>query len=678
MDLCGPMRVESVNGKKYILVIIDDYSRFIWVKCLRTEFVNQTLREYYELVGISHETSVARTPQQNGVVERCNRMLIKAARTMLIYAQALLFLWAEAVATACYTQNRSIVHLHHGKTSYELLHGKLCALSFLHVFGTLRSPTNDSQNLGKLQPKADIGIIIGYAPTKKAFRIYNRRTRRIIETIHVDFDELTAMASEQSSLGLALHEMTPATIIDQDAPSPSKSQATLETQLPVIPSDIKEDNHDIKVANMGNDPFFVSTRLQLHKQALFCYYDAFLTSVEPKTYKAALTQSCWIEAMQEEINVFEGLEVWELVPRPDKVMVITLKWIYKVKLDELGRILKNKARLVARGYRQEEGIDFEESFASVARLEAIRIFIAYATHKNMIVDEFIKSSVENLVPSPSESEDLTDSKCDVPACDDFTNFSNILFDADDDFSSSDNESFCHKDISKEIYSNLLFDEDIISIKIDPHHFNDESDLIESLLNHNSLIISSSSKIDSLLDEFAGELILLKSILSGIDKTDYDPEEEIRHIEKLFDSLIEEIDLTLTPDDSMSLGIENDYDSEVDMLILEELISNDSLSLPENELFHFDIPSSPCPPAKPPDDDLEILTVKVVGDISEHDVPMPRLLPTQPTLVSNQEKSPHLLSHQGLKAFQLSSESLMMIYEENIPILDVSFLHFYPP
>nr|GFB88970.1 hypothetical protein [Tanacetum cinerariifolium] len=128
----------------------------------------------------------------------------------------------------------------------------------------------------------------------------------------------------------------------------------------------------------------VSTRLQLHEKALFCYYDDFLTSVEPKTYKEALTQSCWIEAMQEELNEFERLKVWELVPRQDKVMMITLKWIYKVKLDELRGILKNKARLVARGYRQEEGIDFEESFALVARLEAIWIFLAYAAHKNMV------------------------------------------------------------------------------------------------------------------------------------------------------------------------------------------------------------------------------------------------------------------------------------------------------
>ncbi|GJV89606.1 retrovirus-related pol polyprotein from transposon TNT 1-94 [Tanacetum coccineum] len=385
---------------------------------MELNFVNHTLSEYYEKVDISHERSVSRSPQQNGVVKRRNRTLIEAAHTMVIFAKALLFLWAEAVATACYTQNHSIIRLRRRKTPYELLHDKPPDLSFFHVFGVFCYPTKDNENLGKLQSKADIGIFIGYAPTKKAFRIYNRRTRRIIETIHVDFDELTAMASEQN------------------APSPSNSQTTPETQSPVIPNDVEEDNHDIEVAHMGNNLYFgvlipkvpsdqssssdsihiivqrghkisehsskwmnghqleniigelarpVSTRLQLHEQALFCYYDAFLTTVEPKIYKDALTQSCWIKAMQEELNEFERLKVWELVPRLDKVMVITLKWIYKVKLDELGGILKNEARLLARGYRQEEGIDFEESFALVARLEVIKIFLAFAAHMNMVV-----------------------------------------------------------------------------------------------------------------------------------------------------------------------------------------------------------------------------------------------------------------------------------------------------
>nr|GEV81375.1 retrovirus-related Pol polyprotein from transposon TNT 1-94 [Tanacetum cinerariifolium] len=189
MDLCGPMRIESVNGKKYILVIVDDYSRFTWVKFLRSkDETSMFIIKFLKMI------------QQNGVVERRNRTLIEAACTMLIYPQAPLFLWAEAVATACYTQNRSIIRLRYGKTLYELMHGKQPDLSFYHVFGALCYPTNDSENVGKLQPKANIGIFIGYAPTKKAFCIYNRRTRRIVESIHVDFDELTAMASEQSTL----------------------------------------------------------------------------------------------------------------------------------------------------------------------------------------------------------------------------------------------------------------------------------------------------------------------------------------------------------------------------------------------------------------------------------------------------------------------------------------------
>nr|GEW79077.1 retrovirus-related Pol polyprotein from transposon TNT 1-94 [Tanacetum cinerariifolium] len=392
------MRVESVNGKKYILVIVDDYSRFTWVKFLcskdetpmfiikflkmiqvrlnvpvrrirtdnGTEFVNQTLRDYYEevgishetsvarspqqnRVGISHETSVARSPQQNGIVERRNRTLIEAARTMLIYTQAPLFLWAEAVATACFTQNRSIIRLRHGKSPYELMHGKQPDLSYFYVFDALCYPTNDCENVDKLQPKADIGIFIGYAPTKKAFRIYNRRTRRIVETIHVDFDELTAMASEQSIDDDSTGSPS-STAVDQDAPSPSKSLTPTEIQSPVILQDVRNDNLDIEVAHMGNDP---------------------LLSV-PIT-EVASGQSSSTASPQTNVQ-------------PNHPMTYpNSKWTKDHPLNYIIGILKNKARLVARGYRQEEGIDFEESFAPVARLEAIRIFLAYAAQKNMVV-----------------------------------------------------------------------------------------------------------------------------------------------------------------------------------------------------------------------------------------------------------------------------------------------------
>ncbi|GJT97635.1 retrovirus-related pol polyprotein from transposon TNT 1-94 [Tanacetum coccineum] len=355
-----------------------------------------------------------------------------------------------------------MIRRRHGKTPYELLHNKPPDLSYLHVFGALCYPTNDSENLGKLQPKADIGIFIGYAPTKKAFRIYNRRTRRIIETIHVDFDELTAMASEHSSSGPALHEMTPATIssglvpnphpstpfvppsrtdwdmlfqplfdeflnpspsvdhpapevvapineviapvladstgspssttVDQDAPSPSNSQTTPETEPPVIPNNVEEDNHDIEVAHMGNDPYFgvpipeipsdqssssnsihtivhpdhqiykhnskwtkdhpleniigelarlVSTRLQLHEQALFYYYDAFLTAVEPKTYKDALTQAYWIEAIDGKELLLVEIYVDEIIfvaSTPEFCDLFSKIMCSKFKMSTMGKI----------------------------------------------------------------------------------------------------------------------------------------------------------------------------------------------------------------------------------------------------------------------------------------------------------------------------------------------------
>ncbi|GJV84582.1 hypothetical protein Tco_1524480 [Tanacetum coccineum] len=359
-------------------------------------------------------------------------------------------------------------------------------------------------------------------------------------------------------------------------------------------------------------------------------------------------------------------------------------------------------------------------------------------------DGLIKSSVENLVPIPSESEDFSDieSECDVPVCDDFTTFSNPLFDADDDFSSSDDESISDEDVPKKIYSNPLFDEEIISTKIDPHHFNAESDLIESLLNRDTLIISS-PKFDSLLEEFSGELAHIDLIPPGINEADFDPEEDIRLVERLLydnssprplekfnsensDAIIEpfslspipvedsdsliEINLFLTPDDSMSPGIENDdYDSEGDILF------NDSPSLPENESFHFDVPSSPRPPAKPPDDGTYFKpdtggSTKVVDDIFDNStrelyVHVPNVLSTLPTLspmfdtllpfssenedkvfnpgilASNEDKYPHLLSHRGFNPSKIISdfsESPMMIYGEDIPILDVPFFHFYPP
>nr|GFA92152.1 hypothetical protein [Tanacetum cinerariifolium] len=261
-------------------------------------------------------------------------------------------------------------------------------------------------------------------------------------------------------------------------------------------------------------------------------------------------------------------------------------------------------------------------------------------------DEFIKSSVENLVPNLSESEG--ENGCDVPVG--FTTFSNVLFDDDYDFDSSDDQSLSDEAVREKIYSNPLFDEEIIPMEIDQHSFNAESDLIESMPNHDSSIIIS-SKIDSLFDEFAGELTLLKSFSSGIDETDCHPEKEIRFAKRLLydnssprspkeivsnnshadiesfspspipnkdsDPLMEEIDLSFNPDDPMPPSIEeDDDDSERDIPILEELLDNYSLSLPNNESYNFDIPSPYRPPAKPPDGNTGTLNIKMIGDVSE--------------------------------------------------------------
>ncbi|GJR89527.1 retrovirus-related pol polyprotein from transposon TNT 1-94 [Tanacetum coccineum] len=340
--------------------------------------------------------------------------------------------------------------------------------------------------IGKLKAKADIGIFVGYAPTKKAYRIYNKRTRKIQETVHVAFDELTeGLTSVQTSSGLAPQQMTsvpnsteleltalqsgrsrsalvkdpeppsvpptkkqvddlfqwfdddevvpiPLVVSDNSEGAPAVTESLLPHQVPLpdtsdsdvetlfdhvdsnvfdtydAPETDSEASHsnsvniDVTPNNqlphvqkwtqahpleniIGDKDRPVSTRKQLETDAMWCFFNEFLTHVEPKTYKQALEHSCWIEAMQEEIHEFERLDVWILVPCPDNILIIPLKWIFKIKLDEYGDVLKNKARLVAKGYRQEAGIDFEESFAPVARLEAIRLFIAHAASMNMVI-----------------------------------------------------------------------------------------------------------------------------------------------------------------------------------------------------------------------------------------------------------------------------------------------------
>nr|GEW05083.1 hypothetical protein [Tanacetum cinerariifolium] len=343
-----------------------------------------------------------------------------------------------------------------------------------------------------------------------------------------------------------------------------------------------------------------------------------------------------------------------------------------------------------------------------------------STILEMESDEVIKSSVKNLVPIPSESKVTSDneSECDVPVKSSliFTNFSNSLFDCNDDFTSSDDN------------------------KIDPHYFNAESNILESFLNRDTLI-DYSLKFDYFLEEFSGELTHIDPIPPGTEEANFDLEKEIRLVENLLydnssprspkelnaeisdatnesfsqspipvedsDSHMEKIDLFIATDDLMRLDIENDdYDSEGDIHFLEELLSDDPLPFLENESSNFDNhddPSFPRPPLKPPDvevffdfePDTGVLTAKVVEDISEHYVRMPKVLPSQPTLClnidtllsfssENEDKvfkpgilSYLLVSHRD-KITSNFTENPMMMYGGNIPLLDVPYLHFYPP
>nr|GFA85543.1 retrovirus-related Pol polyprotein from transposon TNT 1-94 [Tanacetum cinerariifolium] len=259
MDLCGPMRVASMNGKRYVLVIVDDYSRYTWTHFLRskdetpevfieflrlvqrglqaqvrvvrtdkgTEFLNQTLHAYFAAEGIQHQTSVARTPEQNGVVERRNRTLVEAARTMLSAAKVPLFFWAEAIATTCFTQNRSLVIPSHEKTPYHIINDRKSSVKFFYIFGSVCYIVRDGEN----------------------------------------------------------------------------------------PDKMKEKDHPLEQV-IGNPSQSVRTRRQLELDAEMCMFALTVNRTEPKNIKEAMADSTWIESMQEELHQFNRLDVWELVDRP--------------------------------------------------------------------------------------------------------------------------------------------------------------------------------------------------------------------------------------------------------------------------------------------------------------------------------------------------------------------------
>nr|GEU51068.1 retrovirus-related Pol polyprotein from transposon TNT 1-94 [Tanacetum cinerariifolium] len=447
MDLCGPMRVASINGKRYVLVIIDDYSRCTWTHFLRskdetpevlinflrlvqrglhaqvrivrtdkgTEFLNKTLHVYFASEGILHQTAVARTPEQNGVVERWNRTLVKAARTMLSTAKVHLFFWAEAIATACFTQNHSLVISRHEKTPYHIINDRKPSVKFFHIFGSLCYIVKDGENLDKIKEKGDACIYVGYSTQSRAYRVFNKRTRVIVEMIHVNFDELPQMASDHvsSDLGpqcqrtaLEHDSLSPSLQCQENVPQADKTVTTsneldllfslmfdellngssqvVSKSSAVTTVDAPNHHHPLEQV-IGNPSQTVRTRRQLESDAEICMFSLTVSRTEPKNIKEAMADSAWIKSMQEELHQFDRLDVWELVDRPLCKNVINMKWLWKNKRDEENTVIQNKSCLVAKGYAQKDGVDFEESFAPVAWLEAVRLFITYVAHKSFTV-----------------------------------------------------------------------------------------------------------------------------------------------------------------------------------------------------------------------------------------------------------------------------------------------------
>nr|GEU28816.1 retrovirus-related Pol polyprotein from transposon TNT 1-94 [Tanacetum cinerariifolium] len=426
----------SINGKRYVLVIVDDYSRYTWTHFLRskdetpevlidflrlvqrglqdqvrvvqtdkgTKILNQTLHAYFAAEGINHQTSVARTPEQNGVVERRNRTLVEAARTMLSAAKVPLFFRAESIATACFTQNRSLVIPRHEKTPYHIIDDRKPSVKFFHIFGSLCYIVRDGENLDKMKEKGDECIFMGLTLYLLLMILINVNITTPLNNYTTPaptcrFPTLAPTVSSFENINQAETYAENDQVADDEFInifcSPVQDQGetssrhvdslNMHTFYQRYPSEHRwTKDHPLEQV-IGNPSQSVRTRRQLESDAEMYMFAVTLSLTEPKNIKEAMANSAWIESMQEELHQFDRLEVWELVDKPLCKNVINLKWLWKYKRDEENTVIQNKSRLVAKGYAQKEGVDFKESFAPVARLKAVRLFIAYTAHKSFTV-----------------------------------------------------------------------------------------------------------------------------------------------------------------------------------------------------------------------------------------------------------------------------------------------------
>ncbi|KAJ9538659.1 hypothetical protein OSB04_031392 [Centaurea solstitialis] len=462
MDLCGPMRVESLARKIYMLVLVDEYSRYTWLEFLRaksdaadliiafikriqvllgrqvkklrsdngTEFRNVKLQSFLEEVGISHNFSAVRTPQQNGVVERKNRTLVEAARSMIAHSGVPLSLWAEAVSTACYTQNRTLIVKRTGKTAYKMVNKRKPNIKFFRVFGCVCYLLNNRDDLGKFDAKSDESIFIGYSHNSATYRVYNKRTRSIFESRYVDFSETEmysdASPSSASSVFPELHTVSPPSTscstavgeISSDSIEPvsvlnpitktESSSNTVNEETVLSPSQLSSTQPSPETAVEAVREQTVSTVL------------APIPEVVPppspsRTYAEVVQEPCpetvlntdpdaslLSSSIRDENDSRNNME-YDPIPHSRKWTRShsTTNIIGSPSAPVTTRSSKKDENLILFGgflsqfeptKTQDalsdpnwEGIDYDETFAPVARIEAIRIFLAYAAHKNMKV-----------------------------------------------------------------------------------------------------------------------------------------------------------------------------------------------------------------------------------------------------------------------------------------------------
>ncbi|KAI5320266.1 hypothetical protein L3X38_039974 [Prunus dulcis] len=408
-DICGPMQTASMSENRYFLLFIDDHTRMAWVyflinksnafecfkkfkamtelqsghkvKSLRSdrggEFMSNEFLAYCSEAGIQRQLTVAYSPQQNGVAERKNRTVIEMAKSMLHEKSLPYEFWAEAVHTAVYLLNRCPSKSLEKMTPFEAYTGRKPGIAHLKVFGCLCHVLIPSVLRHKLEENSHKCIFVGYGLCEKGYRLYDPKTRKIILSRDVYFDEEASWKWENPSNA------------DVGIPMPDGNQDTAETEQRVLDEHSQfldtQMQMEEEIAPQGEEMLDETQRLDHTPHKWRSINDIMaqcnMCIVEPDSFEEADLDESWRCAMEAELEMIEKNNTWKLVDRPSNKPVIGVKWVYKVKLNLDGTVQKNKARLVAKGHSQKPGIDYNETFAPVARLDTIRTLIALAAQK---------------------------------------------------------------------------------------------------------------------------------------------------------------------------------------------------------------------------------------------------------------------------------------------------------